>query len=77
MHIVLLSMFIESFLIVLIIKIAISHAGKINEYRRALLKCKECKRYIRTNQSFRIINCNNKWKNPEECLACKDFKENI
>jgi len=64
--------------IVWIIGLAICKAGAMDDFQRALWKCKNCKYYENKDEKHRLIACKGIWKIPEECLECnkKDVAEN-
>ncbi len=60
-----------------IIGLAICKAGAMEDFQRALWKCKNCKYYENKDEKHRLIACKGIWKITEECLECDDFKWEI
>ena len=49
----------------------------MEDFQRALWKCKNCKYYENKDEKHRLIACKGIWKITEECLECDDFKWEI
>ena len=49
----------------------------MEDFQRALWKCKNCKYYENKDEKHRLIACKGIWKIAEECLECDDFKWEI